>query len=315
MKDTAFYKDVLNGLQAPQKYLPSKYFYDAKGDILFQKIMEAPEYYVTNSDMEIFSNQSSQLVEAFGNYYENFDVIELGAGDAVKSTFFLKALANSGKSYTYRPIDISINIIDFLHSELPQRVAGISINGLVGEYLPALKQAYLQSSNKKLVLFLGSSIGNFEIDEAKKFLREVCNLMNPGDSILIGFDLKKNPRQILAAYNDAGGITKAFNLNLLSRINKELGADIDLDSFEHFPTYDPVTGSCRSYLISKKKQVIFITGAPKISLSQHEPIHMELSKKFSVHEIDEIATELGFQIRPYFFDKKSWYCNAIWEKK
>jgi dimethylhistidine N-methyltransferase len=312
---TTFYNDVLKGLQASPKYLPSKYFYDAAGNTLFQKIMDAPEYYVTDADLEIFSQQSAQLAKTLVNGDENFEILELGAGDALKSTYLLQSLTNAEKKYTYRPIDISLSIIDFLHSEMPQRVSGIAINGLAGEYLPMLEEAYRQSPNKKLLLFLGSSIGNFELDDARKFLLAVHKVMQPGELILIGFDLKKDPHQILAAYNDAAGLTKAFNLNLLSRINKELGAELDLDAFEHFPTYNPVTGSCRSYLVSKKQQLISIPGAPDILLEKHEPIDMELSQKFSVGEIDAMAAELGFNPRPYFFDEKGCYCNAIWEKK
>jgi len=314
-KDTTFYNDVLKGLSASPKYLPSKYFYDAKGDALFQEIMAAPEYYVTNSDLEIFSQQSAELAKILVNGDQNFDVLELGAGDAMKSTYLLKSLTAAGKRYTYRPIDISSGIIDFLKSEMPKRVPNIEVAGLAGEYLPMLEQAYSESSHKKLLLFLGSSIGNFELADAKAFLGEIYKIMRPSDQILVGFDLKKDPNQILAAYNDAAGLTRDFNLNLLTRINNELAADIDVSAFEHFPTYNPVSGSCRSYLISKKKQVISIPGAPNIEFRKHEPIDMELSQKFSIEDIDEMASELGFNPRPYFFDKKGWYCNAIWEKK
>ena len=314
-KDTTFYNDVLKGLNASPKYLLSKYFYDAKGDALFQEIMAAPEYYVTNSDLEIFSKQSEALAKILVNGDQNFDVLELGAGDASKSTHLLKSLTDAGKKYTYRPIDISSGIIDFLHSEMPNRVPGISVHGLAGEYLPMLQQAYADSSNKKLLLFLGSSIGNFELSEGKDFLGEIYKIMRHGDQILVGFDLKKDPNQILAAYNDAAGFTKEFNLNLLSRINNELGANFDVKAFTHYPTYNPVTGSCRSYLISEKAQTVSIQGAAYIEFKKHEPIDMELSQKFSIEDIDAMASELGFNPRPYFFDEKGWYCNAIWEKK
>ena len=313
--DTTFYNDVLKGLRSSPKYLPSKYFYDAKGDALFQKIMAAPEYYVTNADLEIFSQQSDELAKVLVNGDQNFDILELGAGDAVKSTYLLKSLADAGKKFTYWPIDISSNIIEFLNIDMPIRIPGLQIKGLTGEYLDMIEKSFRLSANKKLLLFLGSSIGNFELADARKFLKEIYMIMRPGDLMLIGFDLKKDPHQILAAYNDAAGFTKAFNLNLLVRINTELGANIDVDAFEHFPTYDPVTGSCRSYLVSKKKQMISIPGAPDIKLENHEPIDMELSQKFSIDEIDGMGSELGFNPRPYFFDEMGWYCNAIWEKK
>jgi L-histidine N-alpha-methyltransferase len=311
---TTFFNDVIKGLQSSPKYLPSKYFYDTAGDALFQKIMDAPEYYVTDVDLEIFSQQSAELSKILVKGDQNFEILELGAGDATKSTYLLKSLTDAGKKYTYRPIDISESIIDFLQSEMPSRIPGLNINGLAGEYLPMLEKAYTQSSSKKLLLFLGSSIGNYELHDAKKFLSEVHQVMQSGDLILVGFDLKKDPNQILAAYNDADGYTKAFNRNLLSRINSELDATIDVDAFHHYPTYNPVTGSCRSYLISIKKQTISIPGAPDIYFDKYEPIDMELSQKFSVNDIDAMAAELGFRTEPYFFDKKGWYCNAIWVK-
>ena len=313
-EDTTFYNDVLKGLRASPKYLPSKYFYDAQGDALFQKIMAAPEYYVTNADLEIFSQQSAELAKVLVNGDQNFDILELGAGDAVKSTYLLKSLADAGKEFTYWPIDISSNIIEYLNAEMPIRIPGLQLNGLTGEYLDMLEQSYRLSASKKLLLFLGSSIGNFELADARKFLKEIYAIMRPRDLILIGFDLKKDPHQILAAYNDAAGLTKAFNLNLLLRINNELGANIDVDAFEHFPAYNPVTGACRSYLVSNKKLIVSIPGAPDIEIQKHEPIDMELSQKFSIDEIDAMASELGFNKRPYFFDQKGWYCNAIWEK-
>lgn len=312
---TTFFNDVVKGLQASPKYLLSKYFYDAEGDALFQKIMDAPEYYVTNADLEIFSQQSDALAKTLVNGDQNFEILELGAGDASKSSYLLKSLAAAQKKYTYRPIDISDSIIDFLHSEMPKRVPGIVVSGLAGEYLPMLKKAYAESPKKKLLLFLGSSIGNYELDEAQQFLKQVYQIMQPGDLILVGFDLKKDPNQILAAYNDAGGFTKAFNLNLLTRINTELDANIDINAFDHFPTYNPMTGACRSYLVSKKNQIISIPNATDIVLARHEAIDMELSQKFSIADIDAMADALGFLPKPYFFDQKGWYCNAIWEKK
>ena len=309
-----FFNDVVKGLKASPKYLLSKYFYDANGDTLFQQIMDAPEYYVTNADLEIFSHQSDALAKTLVNGDQNFEILELGAGDASKSTYLLQSLTDAQKKYTYRPIDISDSIIDFLQSEMPKRVPGIVVSGLAGEYLPMLKQAYAESAKKKLLLFLGSSIGNYELDEAQQFLKQVYQIMQPGDLILVGFDLKKDPNQILAAYNDAAGYTKAFNLNLLTRINSELGANIDVDAFDHFPTYNPMTGACRSYLVSKKDQVISIPGAAAIAIARHEAIDMELSQKFSIADIDSMATALGFLPKPYFFDKRGWYCNAIWEK-
>lgn len=313
MSKSQFFNDIVAGLTATPKYLPSKYFYDAKGDALFEQIMDLPEYYLTAADLEIFETQSDLIVNLLCDN-SALDIVELGSGNAAKSTYLLKSFTTANVDFTYYPIDISKHIITTLEAEMPQRIPNISMRGKAGEYLQMMREIYGTSSNKKVLLFLGSSIGNFEISDAKIFLNAVCNLMNVGDRILIGFDLKKDPKQILAAYNDKSGVTRDFNINLLDRINKELGADLDLSAFSHFPSYNPLTGACRSYLVSTKEQHIAIPGAPQIFLEPHEAIDMELSQKFSVSEIENLADEVGFKFLQNIFDSNRWYCNSIWER-
>lgn len=309
-----FFADVMQGLRATPKYLQSKYFYDAEGDKLFQQIMRCPEYYLTKCELEIFFTKSKQLAELLINKYESFDVVELGAGDATKSIYLLRQLQNLHASYTYYPIDISYSVINYLENKLPQQVEGISIQGLNGEYVEMLKEANKRSSKRKVVMFLGSNIGNFSTAKATAFLEELNAEMNSGDLLLIGFDLKKNPKQILAAYNDAAGITKAFNLNLLKRMNKELGADFNLQNFEHYPTYDPITGSCKSYLISLKNQTVTFSDTEEIQFEKNEPIYMELSQKYSIKETDAMAQATNFKPIAHFFDSNTWFVDAVWQK-
>ena len=314
MIQNTFQKDIYNGLKSKPKSLPSKYFYDAKGDILFQKIMACDDYYLTNADHEIFSKQTKELAKALSESNEPFDVLELGAGDATKSTFLLKEWQDLGAEFTYFPIDISKSMIDYLEIDMPKRISKIKVQGLTGEYLKQVQEAYQISNRRKVILFLGSSIGNFELHEAHNFLRNLYDEIQPGDVVLVGFDLKKNPHQILKAYNDSEGITRDFNLNLLTRINRELGADFDLAHFEHFPIYNPLTGACRSFLISQKKQKVQFPDGTIIHFQPFEAIDMELSQKFSVADIDTIAQRIGFKKQPYFFDSNKYYCNAIWQK-
>ncbi len=314
MTQDTFKKDIYDGLKSKPKSLPSKYFYDAKGDALFQKIMACEDYYLTNADNEIFSEQTNALAKALHSGKESFDVLELGAGDATKSTFLLKEWQNSGAEFTYYPIDISSNMISYLETEMPKRIPNLQVHGLAGEYLEQVLEAHRISKRKKVILFLGSSIGNFELHEAHNFLRKLYEEIEIGDTVLIGFDLKKNPHQILKAYNDSDGITRAFNLNLLDRINKELGANFDTTQFEHFPIYNPLTGACRSFLISSKKQQVTFEDGTKINFHPYEAIDMELSQKFSIDDIDTIAMRIGFHKQPYFFDSNNYYCNAIWKK-
>ena len=201
---------------------------------LFQKIMQCDEYYLTNCEMEIFSTQTAELANIIIDQHRNFDVVELGPGDAIKSLYLLKELVNKNAIDTYFPVDISNNIIDLLQKKLPEQLPQLNIHGLNGEYLSMLTSAKKISDKIKLVLFLGSNIGNIPKEDVHQFCRNLRSQLSVGDMVLMGMDLKKNPKQILAAYNDSKGYTSEFNLNLLRRINGELRADFNIDAFEHY---------------------------------------------------------------------------------
>jgi dimethylhistidine N-methyltransferase len=308
-----FYIDVVRGLSATPKFLQSKYFYDAAGDRLFQQIMELPEYYLTRCEEEIFVQQTKELAAPLLERFDEFDILELGAGDATKSTHLLRYLGESGKDFTYYPVDISENVIRLLEREMPQRIPNMEVQGLNGDYFDMLAKSYDLSKRSKLVLFLGSNIGNFNGDDAARFLTALNSHLHPGDLVLIGFDLKKNPKDILAAYNDSQGVTKAFNLNLLQRINNELGADFNAAQFDHYPTYNPVSGACKSYLISLEEQEINI-GEETFFFYKNEPVWTELSQKYSEQEIDELAVAAGFSPIVKYYDSKQWFVDVLWEK-
>ena len=306
-----FLADVLDGLSSSFKKLQSKYFYDEKGDALFCEIMGSQDYYPTDSEMEIFVHQATDILRAITILHHKVDVIELGAGDASKSVYLLDLLAWEGVDYRYFPIDISGHIITFLEDELPKKIPGIKVSGLEGEYLEML-ETLTASVNPKLLLFLGSNVGNMEIHEAEDFCLKLRNSLRPGDYLFMGVDLKKDPHIILAAYNDREGITAKFNLNLLERINSELDGNFDLSKFKHFPAYDPRTGACRSYLVSTTDQQVTISGH-SISFETGEVIEMEISQKFSLGEIDAMASKAGFLLKDNFFDKKKWFVNTLWQ--
>ncbi|HET7115823.1 MAG TPA: L-histidine N(alpha)-methyltransferase [Hanamia sp.] len=307
-----FLNDVLKGLQSSPKYLYSKYFYDKKGDELFQKIMVSKEYYLTNSEMEIFSTQTEEMANTILEKTENIDVVEFGAGDATKSVYLLKELSKRNALNDYVPIDISENIIHLLNKTLPGQIPGINIHGLNGEYLNMLSQANQISTTKKLVLFLGANIGNFKFTEMPEFCKKLRNLLSDGDMVLIGFDLKKDPKKILAAYNDSKGFTSQFNLNLLKRINNELNANFNLENFEHYAMYDPDSGACKSYLVSMEKQKVHLNGSI-INFKKDETIFMEISHKYTISNIHEIAHQCGFVPGAYFFDTKKYFVDVIWK--
>lgn len=310
-----FFKDVVAGLTSAPKHLDSKYFYDTRGDELFQDLMNCPEYYPTKCELEIFSHQTQALAKSImGDKPDAFDLIELGAGDALKSSYLLSYLLKNGVNFTYLPIDISAHAIEVLDTELSKNLPGLKFKGLNGEYFEMLRKAATLSNKRKVVLFLGSNIGNMPVEAAENFCAELRKHLSPGDMVLIGFDLKKNPKVVLDAYNDKGGITKQFNLNLLNRINRELGADFNLSQFDHYPTYDPATGSCKSYLISLADQKVHLPADHHqyIHFKKDEYIFMEISQKFTVQQTKDIATKTGFNTVNYLFDSKNWFTDAIW---
>ena len=306
-----FLKDVLKGLQSSPKYLNSKYFYDKKGDELFQKIMASDEYYLTNCEMEIFTKQTAAIADALVDG-QQLDVIEFGAGDATKSSHLLKELLERKAIDTYFPIDISDNIIKLLKKTLPPVSPGLHIHGLNGEYFSMLSNANEISNNKKLVLFLGANIGNFKFNEMPQFCSRLQKELSEGDLVLIGFDLKKHPRKIRNAYDDAQGFTRQFNLNLLTRINRELNANFDINNFDHYASYDPDNGACKSYLVSLVKQDVYIGESNLIRFEKDETLFMEISQKYSIEEINQAAFESGFTPVAHFFDSNRYFTDVVW---
>lgn len=307
-----FYEDVIKGLKAPQKHLSSKYFYDEQGDILFQKIMNCEDYYLTRAEMSIFQHDSAQLANGIRAKESAFDLIELGAGDATKTFHLLKHLTDQNADFRYLPIDISGYILEVLENNLFATLPSLSVFPIQGDYFEALQRACEMSSNRKVLMFLGSNIGNMSPQDSIDFCKKLSEKLNQGDRIIIGFDLKKNPATILKAYNDTEGITSLFNLNLLIRINRELEGNFNLNNFEHYQTYDPETGACKSYLVSLCNQIVTI-GSETISFTQNETIFMEVSQKYSLNEIEKIAFESGFKPISNCFDKNNYFVDAIWE--
>lgn len=308
-----FYDDILKGLQSKPKYLPSKYFYDEKGDALFQKLMCCDEYYLTRCEMEIFTDQHTYMADAILENQPKWDVIEFGPGDAIKSKFLLCELVKRDAVVTYFPIDISENIIRTLTETFTETNPDLAVYGLNGEYLEMLKKVNETSTSPKLVLFLGANIGNFSVLEMKVFCKELASQLAPGDLLMIGFDLKKNPFKILSAYNDESKITKDFNLNLLQRINKEFEANFQLNQFEHYPTYDPQTGCCKSFLISLSNQTVCLGNDVYIHFLKDEPIFMEISQKYELDELEKIAEECGFIPLMNFMDQQEYFVDALWQ--
>jgi len=308
---TTFESDTLTGLSADPKYLSSKYFYDARGSKIFAQIMRMPEYYLTDCELEIFQNHKQQIAQAFGNPINEFELIELGAGDGLKTKILLTHLLDYNYSFKYIPIDISPKAIYDLQHDLAKNLPALRFDGLIGDYFQLI--AGLNGLKKKVVLFLGSNIGNFDEEKSIHFLRQLNEVLNPGDQLLIGFDLKKDPEIILPAYNDPHGLTAAFNLNLLSRINNELDADFIPENFFHQETYNPETGTAKSFLVSKKSQSVQIRKLEKtFRFSKNETIFMERSQKYDLTMIEGLAVQSGFEITTNYFDSRKWFVNSLW---
>ena len=311
-----FAMDVAEGLSASPKRLSSKYFYDQEGDKIFQAIMAMPEYYLTRSEFEILETNKKAFLELFRNGSGRFNLIEFGAGDGLKTKILLRHFTEQKTDFQYFPIDISGNVLKLLVNDLKKTLPELKVEPMQDDYFKALGRLTETTDRRNVVLFLGSNIGNFTEGEAISFLSKLGENLNKGDLILIGFDLKKDPERIRDAYNDKTGITRAFNLNLLKRINKELGGEFDLDKFQHYQMYDPVSGEARSFLMSRQKQEVRINALDKsFQFGAWEPVHVEISRKYNISTIEKYARESGFEAKQLFYDCRHFYVNALWEKK
>ncbi len=312
---SAFSQEVTEGLTSFPKFLSSKYIYDKKGDKLFQDIMAMPSYYLTNCEFEIFETHKESISKAFTDS-NGFDLIELGAGDGKKTKVLLKHLIERGDNFTYLPIDISQNVLDGLKESVEREIPGINIKPQQGTYFEVLEDVAGYNERKKVIMVLGSNIGNLLHPQAIDFLTNIQKAMTPGDLLYMGFDQKKNPQTILDAYNDPEGITEAFNKNLLHRINNEMEADFNPDNFKHWEVYDPETGTAKSYLVSTKDQSVTIKSLDlTVDFTAWETIHTEISQKYDDNIVQWLAGESGLEIINEFSDSKAYYKNYLFKKK
>jgi len=296
------------------KSLSSKYFYDDEGSRIFQEIMKLPEYYLTRCEFEIFREQTKEIFEAFKKENASFDLVELGPGDGSKTAVLIDHFLRHSADFVYLPIDISAEALRILSENFRAKFPDLLIKEMNGDYfrvLETLKET--PGGRTKIILFLGSNIGNLRKDEGVAFMQRLSAVMNKDDLLFIGFDLQKDPRIILQAYDDASGVTGAFNLNLLKRINRELGADFAVENFMHYASYHPTDGAARSYLISREEQVVNIPAlGQSFDFAKWEPIYMEISQKYTLAMIDELAEKSGFRMVKNFFDSKHYYTNSLW---
>lgn len=313
---TSFKSEIEEGLSNFPKYLSSKYIYDKKGDRLFQDIMAMPEYYLTGCEYEIISNHATTIAELFRDRKNGLDLIELGAGDGKKTKVLLKYMVENKFNFIYKPIDISENAIELLAENLAQEIPALTVDAEVGEYFEVLEKLKGFNKRKKVIMFLGSNIGNLRHSQAITFLSKLKDALLPEDLIFMGFDQKKNPQTILDAYNDKTGITEAFNKNILTRINRELGGNFDVDNFFHWETYNPETGTAKSFLVAKEEMNVTIDQLPlKIHFNQWESIHVEISQKYDDKTVEWLAGESGLEVVTSFTDSNGYYKNYVFKNK
>ena len=308
-KKDAFRKHVLEGLNKKTKQLSSKYFYDEKGDALFQRIMRMPGYYLPGCEMEIIRDQGDAISARINE--SSLELIELGAGDGSKTKHLLASLRKNGKQLRYIPLDISADVLVSCQENVLRQVPDIEVECIDGDYFQTVSE--IERKDTGVWMFMGSNIGNYREENAVTFMQFLYQKMKKGDYLLLAADLMKHPETILAAYNDPEGITRAFNLNLLERINRELNGNFDLEAFDHYPYYDPVAGTTFSFLISLKKQQVSV-GGQNFDFDSFEVIHTEVSQKYRLGDVVDLGESAGLTFIEHFTDQKTYYTVSLFRK-
>jgi dimethylhistidine N-methyltransferase len=288
LKDGDFALALLAGLTAPAKSIPCRFFYDAAGSALFERITELPEYYLTRTETRILGERAAEIAQdaAPGNV-----LIEFGSGSSTKTELLLAALKNL---YAYVPVDISATALSAAQVRIGQRFPEVRVSPVCGDFSAPLALPAGIDGRPRLGFFPGSTIGNLAEPAAVRLLANMARILGPGARLIIGADLKKDVRRLLRAYDDAEGVTAAFNLNLLKRANRELGADFDVGQFDHLATWDEQHGRVELYLVSQAEQTVDLLGR-RIAFAAGERIHTEHSHKYDITGFHGLARRAGWQ--------------------
>lgn len=295
---------VLEGLASFPKWLPPKLFYDHEGSLLFERITELPEYYLTRTERAILTEYAGEIISAAGNPET---LVELGAGSASKTTLLLDAAVEASGEANYIPIDVSAAALRDAQSRIRSICSGVNVQPIHAEYAPGLAKLP-RFAGSKLVLFIGSSIGNFELFEAARLLADIRRSLSSDDAVLLGTDMRKNLDLLIPAYDDAQGVTAAFNKNLLRRINRELGAGFKLSTFAHRIRWNDDQSRIEMHLESLRDQTVPIEMLDIfVNFREGETIHTENSTKFSMDMVDRIVDNAGLRREHTWFDKQKWF--------
>jgi len=309
----AFARDVLLGLSRRPKSLSSAYFYDDRGSRLFEEITRLEEYYLTRCEHEILEAHAGTIGGSLAQ--GPFRILEIGAGDGQKTETLLRRFLDLQLEFEYVPVDICHRSIVDLIAKLRRtiQVGSFRVRGIVAEYQEALSVLREHAPMRNLVLFLGSSIGNFGHAQARRFLRGLRRSLQPGDLALIGFDLKKDPKLLGQAYDDSQGVTREFNLNLLDRINRELGGRFERKRFAHHALYNVSQECMESWLVSREKQSIPIDALQRsFTFEAWEGMRLECSYKYDPALIESLALSSGFHVSRHLYDRRQWFVDSLW---
>jgi len=294
---TALAGEVLRGLLATPKTLPPKLFYDARGSELFERITELEEYYPTRAEAALLERVGADIVATV----EPTELVELGSGSSAKTPLLLDPIASSGRLERYVPVDVSAAALDAAVPSLAERYPGIAIDPHVCDFTSQLDRLAPAAGGRRLVALLGGTIGNFQPVEVRALLAELRAVVGPGDALLLGTDLVKDPKVLEAAYDDASGVTAEFNLNMLAVVNRELAADFDLDSFRHEALYNPTLERIELRLRSRRPQVVRIEAlGTEVTFLAGESILTEISRKFTRESVERAYDDGGYRLRAWY---------------
>lgn len=296
--------EVRQGLSASPKWLPSKFIYDAVGSDLFEQITELPEYYLTRTERLILETHAAEILQSAG---PSLTLVELGAGTASKTSILIQEMMQRQTRALFYPIDVSPSALNEAVRQLGCQFPTLRVNPIVTDYTVDVS-ALTRISGRKLVLYIGSSIGNFETPDAIRILRRVRRTLRSGDAFLLGADFAKSPKILLPAYDDAQGVTAEFSKNILARLNRELEADFDLDSFRHVAVWNRRESRMEIYLESTRHQTVFLPPLDlDVTFGQGERLHTENSYKYTDDMIESILRESGFTLEHTWCDRKRWF--------
>ncbi|MGZ3388845.1 MAG: L-histidine N(alpha)-methyltransferase [Isosphaeraceae bacterium] len=315
----AFARAVQSGLSCQPRSLPWAFFYDDEGSRLFEAICELPEYYLTRTEDGILRRHADEMVAglaAGGDTGLEPTIIELGSGSAVKTQRLLAAGLRQHDRLHYVPIDVSPSALEDSAQRLTRHFPELKVTGYVADYRRGLERIMARAKGPRLIVFLGSSLGNYEMDAAVELLTMIGQTMRPDDRLLLGTDMAKERSLLESAYDDPRGVTAAFNLNLLRRINRELGADFAIEAFEHRAVYHPDRGRVEMHLLSTRDQIVHLAAAGMtVRLAAGEMIHTENSHKYTPETLSYLQSRAGFVEEAAWTDERGWFRLQHWRLK